>query len=98
MKHLWADLGDTGPGVGVSNFEIQSPDVEMTRIWKSDYRVRVHTSPKDRYMNEAERNNSVIGDALLDGGTTEWERHKLFDGVTDEHIAKMAHESREIRF
>ena len=60
---------------------------------------RVHTSPKDRYMNEAERNNSVIGDALLDGGTTEWERHKLFDGgVTDEHIAKMAHESREIRF
>ena len=41
-------------------------------------------------MNEAERNgNSATGDALVNGGTIEWERHKLFDGVTDEDIAKM---------
>lgn len=59
----------------------------MARIWKSDYRIRVHRSRNDSHMNEAERTNSAIGDALVDGGTIEWERQKLFDGSTDEQIS-----------
>ena len=39
-------------------------------------------------MEMIERTNSAIGDALVDGGTMEFERHKLFDGVTDEDIAR----------
>jgi hypothetical protein len=59
----------------------------MARIWKSDYRIRVYRSRNDSHMNEAERTNSAIGDALVDGGTIERERQKLFDGLTDEQIS-----------
>ena len=41
----------------------------MSRIWKSDYRIRVHRSRNDSHMNEAERTNSAIGDDLADGET-----------------------------
>ncbi|CAB4006816.1 Transient receptor potential cation channel subfamily A member 1 [Paramuricea clavata] len=61
-------------------------DAEIARIWKSDYRIKVHRSRNDSNMNETERTNSAIGDALVDGGTTEWERQKLFDGLTNEQI------------
>ena len=39
-------------------------------------------------MEMIERTNSAIGDALVDGGTMEFERHKLFDRVTDKDIAR----------
>jgi hypothetical protein len=89
VKPMWADLTDAGPGVGVSNFEVRFRDTEMARIWKSDYRIRVHRSRNDSHMNEAERTNSAIGDALVDGGTIEWERQKLFEGLTDEQISNL---------
>lgn len=55
---------DAGPGVGVSNFEVQFRDAEMARFWKSDYRIRVNRSRQDSHVNEAaERTNSAIGDA-----------------------------------
>ena len=78
-----------GPGVGISNFEVRFRDAEMARMWNSDYRIRVHRSRNDSHMNEAERTNSAIGDALVDGGTIEWERHRLFDGLTDDQISQL---------
>ena len=89
VKPIWADLTDAGPGVGISNFEVRFRDAEMARMWNSDYRIRVHRSRNDSHMNEAERTNSAIGDALVDGGTIEWERHRLFDGLTDDQISQL---------
>lgn len=89
VKPIWADLTDAGPGVGISNFEVRFRDAEMARMWNSDYRIRVHRSQNDSHMNEAERTNSAIGDALVDGGTIEWERHRLFDGLTDDQISQL---------
>ena len=40
-------------------------------------------------MNEVERTNSAIGDALVDGGTIEWERNKLFHGLSDQQISQV---------
>ena len=79
MKPLWADVSDARPGVGESNFEVQFRDAKMAM--KSDYRIRVHRSRND--SNEAERTNSAIGEALADGGTINWDKHELFDGLME---------------
>ena len=81
VRPIWAGLTDAGPGVGISNWEVRFRDAEMARMWQSD------RSRNDSHMNEAERTNSAIGDALADEGTIEWERHKLFDGLSDQQIS-----------
>ena len=89
VKPRWADLTDAGPGVGVSNFSVRFRDAEMARLLNSDYRVRCHRSRDDSGQGEAERTNSAIGDAVVDGATIEWEREELFHGMTDEQIQAM---------
>ncbi|XP_070570891.1 uncharacterized protein [Ptychodera flava] len=86
----WADLTDAGPGVGISNTEVRFRDAEIARMYNSDYRTRVHRSRGDSGQNEAERTNSAIGDAVVDGSTIEWEKIKRFDGMTREEIEKMS--------
>ena len=71
MKPRWADLTDAGTGVGVSNYEARLRDAEMARIHNSNYRVRYHRSRGDNGQGEAERTNSVILDALVNGATLE---------------------------
>ena len=44
----------------------------------------------DSGQNTAECTNSAIGDALVDGGTVNWETHKKFDGLTDDMIASVS--------
>ena len=89
VKSRWCDLSDAGPGIAVSNFDVQFRDAELARMWGSVYRVRLHLSRKDCHSNKAERTNSAIADSVVDGQTTEWEFHKPFDGISDDKIEAM---------
>ena len=90
VKLRWADLTDAGPGVGVSNYDVRFRDAELSRIHNSDYRVRCHRSRGDSGQGEAERANSAIADAVVDGVTLDWERVKRFDDLSKEQILKMS--------
>ena len=57
-------------------------DAELAHIQNSDYRTKIHRSQEDSGQNEAERRNSAIGDAVVDGGTLNWEIFKRFEDVT----------------
>ena len=89
VKPRWCDLTDRGPGVAVSNYDVRFRNAKMSRMWNSDYHIRLHLSRNDSHSNEAERTNSAIGDSSVDGETIEWEHVKLFDGISDEEISKM---------
>ena len=45
--------------------------------------LSIHRSRGDS-QNEAERTNSAIGDAVVDGATIEWEKHEQFEGSSAE--------------
>ena len=90
VKPRWADLTDAGPGVGVSNYEVRFRDAELARIHNSDYRVRCHRSRGDSGQGEAERTNSAISDALVDGATLEWEKYRRFEDLSEEEIKQMS--------
>ena len=82
-------LTDAGPGVGISNYEQRFCDAELALVQNSDYRIKIHGSREEFEQNEAERTNSVIGDAMVDGGTLNWEIFKRFEDVTQEEKLKM---------
>lgn len=90
LKPRCCDLTDAGPGVGVTNYEVKFRDAEICRMFNSDYRVRVHRSRGDSGQGEAERTNSAIGDAVVDGSTIEWEKYKKFEGMTEEEITQLS--------
>ncbi len=87
VKPRWAEFTDAGPGVGVNNLEVKVRSAELDRIYDRDYRIRVHRSRGDSGQNEAERTNSAIGDAVVDGATIEWEHYKRFQGMTKEEVS-----------
>ena len=89
FKPRWCDLTDAGLGVGVSNFEVRFRDAELSRIWNSDYRIRVHRAQEDSSQGEAERTNAAVGDAVIDGGSIKWEYFPRFHDKSDEEIEKM---------
>ena len=89
VKPRWCDLTDAGPGVGISNFEVKFRDAELCRIFNSDYRMRLHRSRGDSRQGEAERTNSAIGDAVVDGATINWEVYKQFEGMNEEEINQL---------
>ena len=89
VKPRWCDLSDAGPGVAVSNFDVEFRDAELARMWGSEYRIRLHLSRNDSHSNEAERTNSAIADSVVDEQTIEWEFQKLFDGISDDKIEAM---------
>ena len=65
-------------------------DAELVRLSNLDIRERCHRSRDDSVQNEAERTNSAIGDAVVDGSTIEWEVEKRFEGMTPEEIDGMS--------
>ena len=67
------------------NFDL--PAVKPFRCDLSD--SGLHRSRDDSAQNEAERTNSAISDSIVDGSTIEWNKHKLFDDLTDEEIGKL---------
>jgi len=89
VKPRWAEITDTGPGVGVCNSEVRFRDAEKAIIHDSDYRVQIHNSRDSSENNEAERTNSAIGDSVIDDATLQWEKYPKFHNLTDEQIASM---------
>ena len=87
VKPRWAEFAGAAPGVGVNNFEVSFRDAELAGMYSSAYRNRVHRAAGDSGQNEAERTNSAIGDAVVDGYTIDWEYHKWFDGLPDDEIS-----------
>ena len=78
IKPRWSELTDAGPGVSVTNFDVKVREAEICRLWNQDYYIRLHRSRGDSGQNEAEKTNSAIGDALVDGGTVNWEYFPIF--------------------
>ena len=50
----------------------------------------IYLSRNDSHSNEAERTNSAISDAVVDGGTIDWQKVKLLDSLTDAEISAMS--------
>ena len=48
VRPHWAEFTDAGPGVGANNTEVSFRDAELSRIYQSDYRIRVHRAAGDR--------------------------------------------------
>ena len=55
VKPHWPEFTDSGPSIGVSNFEVSSRDAELARRYSSDYCIQVHWATGDSGQNEAER-------------------------------------------
>jgi hypothetical protein len=89
LREVVLELTDAGPGVGVSNYEVQFREAEKLRLLKSKRRTRVHRSRGDSAQNEAERTNAAIGEALVDGGPLEWHHYVPLENKSDEEIRKM---------
>ena len=86
---------DAGPGVGVSNLEVETRFVELSKTQCTDRRVRIHRAHGDSCQNEAEGTNASIGDALVDGGSIKWEYFTPYDGLSEEKINDMTVEDLE---
>ena len=96
VKPRWAEFTDAGPGVSINNGDVKVRSAELDRMYNRDFRIRVHRSRGDSGQNEAERTNSAIGDAVVDGATIEWEHYERFDGLQDNEIAAMSLQDYEI--
>jgi hypothetical protein len=88
-KTIIAELTDAGPGVGISNFEVQFREAEKSRINDTIRRTRLHRSRGDSAQNESERTNACIGEALVDGSALKWNYFDALDGKCPEEIEKM---------
>jgi len=64
-------------------------------LHNSDRRARVHRATDDSGQNEAERSNACIGDAMVDGGSLEWEYYKQYDGLDEEELKNKSKEELE---
>ena len=58
--------------------EVGFRDAELSRIWKSDYRIRIHRAHESSSQGEAERTNSAVEDAIINGGSIKWEYFQDF--------------------
>ena len=56
-------------------------DAELARILNLDRLNRVHRAQNDSGQNKAERSNTSIGEALVDGSDLKWEYCGPLDGV-----------------
>ena len=54
-----------------------------------NYRIRIHRAWEDNGHGEAERTNSAVGDADIDGGSIKREYFYRFYDKSDEEIEKM---------
>jgi hypothetical protein len=96
MKSRQCIRADSGPGVGCGNHEVQFRMAEVARISNADMRIILHGSRGDSGQNEAEQTNSGVSNAVCDGSTIEWEKHKRFENLTSEEIAGLTLEDYNI--
>ena len=66
--------------------EVGFRDAELSRIWKSDHRIRIHRAHESSGQGEAERTNSAVGDAIINCSSIKWEYFPRFHDKSDEDI------------
>ena len=66
--------------------EVGFRDAGLSRIWKSDYCIMIHRAHESSGQGEAERTNSAVGDAIINGGSIKWEYFPKFHDKSDEEI------------
>jgi hypothetical protein len=86
---------DAGPGVGVTNHDVQMRCAEIILLTEPDYYIRHHLANDDSSQNEVERCQSYVGDAICDGGSIPWEHKTPYEGISDEELASMTLEELE---
>ena len=70
--------------------EVKFRLTELCRLHGSDRRVRLHRDRGDSGSNEAERTNSCIGEALVDGGAIKWEPFHPLQAIPEAEIEAMS--------
>ena len=70
---------DAGLGVGCTNVEVKYKRLN-----------RVHRARNDSGQNEAERSNTSIGEALVDGSALKSDYYGLLDGMDQNEIEKLS--------
>ena len=65
MKSRIVDLTDAGPGVGITNYEVQYRMAQELILLNVDYYVRHHLAPGDSSQNEVERIQSYVGKIIM---------------------------------
>ena len=68
VKSRIHEFTDGGPGVAVSNRDVQFRAAEIIQLLDLDYYLRFHLASDDSSQNEVERMQSYVGDAICDGG------------------------------
>ena len=66
--------------------EVGFRDAGLSRIWKSDYRIRIHRAHESSGQGEAETTNFAVRDAIINGGSIKWEYFPIFHDKSDEEI------------
>ena len=66
--------------------EVGFRDAELSRIWKCDYRIRIHQAHESSGHGEAKRPSSAVRDAIINGGSIKWEYFPRFHDKSDEEI------------
>ena len=84
------ELTDAGPGVGVSHAEVRLRVLEVARLLGWEKVLRLHRAREDSGQNEAERLNACVGDAFCDGGSLHWQKHKTYEGLTEDDLETMS--------
>ena len=78
-KSRYLGWTDAGPGVGISNYDVKFRIAQRIKIINLDYFIRLHLSNGYSSQNTVERCQGYIGDAVCNGGPSEWEHKKFFD-------------------
>ena len=61
----------------------------VARISNADIRITLYGFRGDSGPNEVEQTNSGVSNAVCNGSTIEWERHKKFEDMSDDKIASL---------
>ena len=86
LRTMLIEFTDAGPGVGVGNIEVKFRAAQKVRILNLDYLIRHHLAPGDS-SNEVERVQSLVGDAIVDGGPIFWEHKKRMNADEIENFS-----------
>ena len=89
VKSRVMETTDGGPGVSVTNHDVCFRTAQKIRILSLDYFIAIHLAPGDSAMNDVERTQSYISDAICDGGTLKWQYKTVFFHMTEEKVDKL---------
>ena len=89
VKSHVMETTDAGPGVSVSNHDVCYRAAQRIRIMKLDYYIRLHLALGDSSMNDVERIQSYVEDAICDGGSLKWKYKTVFSDLTQDEVENL---------